>query len=566
MINRFMILALRFLLVIALFSVPLDLFPQCQPFTESFPGQGYDLSESMTIDHLGNTYVVGKYRETITFGSFSLSAPLSSYYFFLAKVDPNGNTVWAKSYPSKIFIRSPQVLWSNGGLFVSLSYRDSVQIDTFNFQAGSQGTGVALARIDANGNAVWAQNMTSPYVAINDLAADDAGNCIVTGQYRGLLNIPGGNPLATTGFQAFWLAKFSPSGSLTWAIGDPGSGSTTQSSGEEVVVDGQGNYLVGGSFRDKVEVDGQTLAYGGGSSDHFFFVQVSPSGNATWLKGGQVQGVNATSLYTGGILLDANGQFFFTGSVSGTVTFNGIIIDGQQGNGFLARFNATGDLQWYRQGGALNTTTGSFSTHYRLPVRRSETDLWVIGVFFAFPVIDGQTYTTVGTSEPKIILYDTSGAVLRVDEFPNTNDTWITDASTDPQGQLEVLGHFTAPVAYLNGDTLINTNSVPNYEVFLARLCDSSIVASADYPSIKPLIFSASPNPSNQHSVIHFNHAFTGDLRLLDLQGRVLWSRTEFNANQGQEIKIDLSGIAKGVYLFQISNGISRETKKIVKM
>ncbi len=58
-----------------------------------YDNEGY----SITVDDLGNCYVGGRYVNSISFGNTTLQGDFNTYDLFVAKIDGNGNSIWAST-------------------------------------------------------------------------------------------------------------------------------------------------------------------------------------------------------------------------------------------------------------------------------------------------------------------------------------------------------------------------------------------------------------------------------------------------------------------------------------
>ena len=66
-------------------------------WAKRFGGLANDYGHSICLDKMGNIIIGGRFNQSITFGSTLLSSN-GSDDIFLAKLDPNGNPIWANSY------------------------------------------------------------------------------------------------------------------------------------------------------------------------------------------------------------------------------------------------------------------------------------------------------------------------------------------------------------------------------------------------------------------------------------------------------------------------------------
>jgi hypothetical protein len=101
----------------------------------------YNSGNSIAVDNVGNTFVVGTFVQTNLFGTNVLSTPdYELISGFIAKIDPNGNYLWAKQnpwYDSKNFGVTAD---TNGNVYVT------------GFLSPSQ---VYITKYDGDGNVLW---------------------------------------------------------------------------------------------------------------------------------------------------------------------------------------------------------------------------------------------------------------------------------------------------------------------------------------------------------------------------------------------------------------------------
>lgn len=83
--------------------------------------------------------------------------------------------------------------------------------------------------------------------------------------------------------------------------------------------------------------------------------------------------------------------------------------------------------------------------------------------------------------------------------------------------------------------------------------------------SLKQMV-SLYPNPATNAIQIGYNAPDNGDfsIKIYDISGRMI-ENLSFAANQGKnEWEIEVSDLANGVYIFQMENGVSRSTEKVI--
>lgn len=143
----------------------------------------------MAIDDAGNIYVSGNYAGTgITFGTTTIT-PVGNYNGYIAKLDPNGNPIWAKS------TRLIQAGWDNDG------NSEKIVIDSLGnvylcgvFFTGANLNNVAitgnnnyfLAKLDSMGYVSWIRTVAYQvvYRSLNAIHLDAQQHICMTGLYQ----------------------------------------------------------------------------------------------------------------------------------------------------------------------------------------------------------------------------------------------------------------------------------------------------------------------------------------------------------------------------------------------
>jgi hypothetical protein len=251
-------------------------------FIKAF-GDGYDQwGEAVAVDGSGNIYLAGQYGGTISFGSVTLDTgvpgPPSAngpYDAFLAKLDPQGNPLFAKSfgaadttfsdgaYAHQAFVRG-LTIDPAGDVVLSGSFGGSINF-TGRGNGGpgtlaAQGTYDAfLAKFSGDGDYVFGQSFGTPgsNQEVIDQAIDSDGNIIVSGSFQGTIDLtamggpgPGlvvGNTQCGAGLPPYtaFLAKYGPDGDYLWGQAFPADG---LSYGDQVRVDGTGSIVALSDF------------------------------------------------------------------------------------------------------------------------------------------------------------------------------------------------------------------------------------------------------------------------------------------------------------------------------
>lgn len=360
-------------LFILIFCLPNVLNGQTWDWAKSSGSSNVDKGNGIAIDRSGNIYVTGDFRSsTITFGSTILTnAGLED--IFIVKYDPAGNVIWAKSVGGTNKEICNSIITDSIGNIYLTGYFASSSISFGTTQLNNiLLRDLFIAKLDENGNEIWAKSIGGANNEEgNDLAMDGAGNIYVTGTYIGIATF-GTTTLTSVGNIDIFTVKHDISGNVVWAksaggIGDDYStnidsdengttyltgyyasptmtfgttiltnsgvtniftgkydqngnaiwaksiGGTIADSGASIVLDGNNNFYLTGNFSSPVINFGPiTLTNGGvGISPYDIYVaKLDSSGNVLWAKSAGGQGLEGARA----IAIDNYGNAYITGS------------------------------------------------------------------------------------------------------------------------------------------------------------------------------------------------------------------------------------------------------------
>jgi len=198
----------------ALVIVQLDAATGAVDWVQEFPAsQDFTWIRGLDVDDNGNIYFGGTYKGDFQIGSTTLSSG-NDRRIFLMKLDPNGTPLWHRDYPTNQQMLYGLDVASDGTIAIAGTYyygdvnlggviltHDSTH---FNF----------VAALDNQGNTLWAKNIRSaahmsPAVGINSLK-----EVYITGGYRDTVKIDGMYKISSGVNSNHFIAKIDASGTV----------------------------------------------------------------------------------------------------------------------------------------------------------------------------------------------------------------------------------------------------------------------------------------------------------------------------------------------------------------
>lgn len=303
---------------------------------------------SVSTDLNGNAIVTGTFASSsITFGSFTLTNnSAGNEDIFVVKYDTNGNVLWAKNAGGAISDQVHSIsVDTMGNSFVTGDFLSA----TMAF--GSTiipGPGMFIAKYDPMGNILWAKSVLSTNGLRNiglSVSADKTGNAFVTGEFKSSTIIFDNDTLSNAsnnGNRDIFLVKYDGVGNVLWAKN--AIGGLLDESSFSVSTDPAGNAFITGYFAsDTLFFDAIMLTNNNGLNQQAFIAKYEPNGNAIWARSGHSN--NAATGYS--ISADVNGNIYVTGTFNDTIVFGSTILIlpwTPPGPMFLLKCDPNGDI------------------------------------------------------------------------------------------------------------------------------------------------------------------------------------------------------------------------------
>ena len=553
------------LLCIAVLLVALTLSAQTQDWlwVARGGGESVDFSKAMANDNNGNSYFAGYFSGTTQLGGTSLTAT-GGYDILIAKLDANGNWLWAKKAGGTGADWALGIaLDANANVYLTGYFSDSATFGSSTLV--SNGISDAfIAKMDTNGNWMWAKNaggISSDYGYA--IAVDSSANVYVTGCFLGSADF-GGTTLQSLGNTDVFISKLNSAGD--WLTTVQGGG-VSYDYGYSIAVDDQFHVYLTGIFQGTTGFGTTSLSSVGGYD--VFITKLDDSLNWLWAKrvGGSV------SDWAYAIAVDSAHNIYLTGSFVGSITFGSQVIN-STGNEdiYIAKMDTNSNWMWARKAGGT-------SVDYSYSLALDNTGNAYIGGYFTGSAAFG-TFGVVsrGATDAFIAKINSSGEWLWAKRAGGTSVDKGSAVSTDINSNVYFTGTFyeTASFVYTTVADSIMVTSGGAADVFVTKIGVPS--ALADETNIQQAPFSLGqnyPNPFNPTTSISFevkdDRAFY-NLSIYDLKGRkvtnlhsglltrgihsLAWNGKDYNNNS----------VASGIYYYRLDNGNTYQTKKMVLM
>jgi len=535
-------------------------------------GATSDVARAIATDAIGNSYVTGYFDVSATFststGTISLTAA-GGNDIFLAKFDPSGNAVWAKSAGGKGVDQGIGIRIDNNGN----SYVTGHFSDTAIFMGGmpvqfisSGSTDIFIAKYDVNGDLVWARKAGGAGADYgNKIAIDGSGNNYVTGYFASdtlVFYNTINDTLYTDGQNDIFITMLDVNGDLQWIASAGGSGNDY---GYGIAVNGTGDVYVTGAFLNTAYFYGAatTDSLTALGSNDIFTAKYDTNGDEVWVR----QGGSLLTDQGSNITLDASGNCYVTGNLSNNCTFyappaNINVASNGLGDIFLASYDAMGNIRWAKHAGG---SSSDFSSGIDLNASNHCSIAGSIGngtsIFYG--AITNLTLTSAGSSDIFVAEYDTAGNVLCAQQGGGTAFDRAWDLSSDAAGNSYLAGQFSVTATFQSAPSFTLT-SAGGSDIFVGKWlsgCNGSTgIVRQD------LSFNLYPNPAGSFITLEFNQAFSAEktkLVISDIMGR------ELSTYPAQPIKgllsVDVSSLPRGLYLLRLESDDLKMQQKFVK-
>ncbi len=515
-------------------------------------GSNNDKGMSITTDASGNCYVTGLFFETATFGSYTLTSG-GALDIFVAKMDPNGNWLWAtKAGGSDHDYGNEITTDAAGNCYVTGRFMDTATFGSY-YLTSNGSCDIFVAKMDALGNWLWATKAggTSGDYG-HAISIDDSGNSYVTGYFYGTTTF-GPYPLTSSGSCDIFVAKIDAQGNWQWVIQ---AGGGFEDLGYGLVIDDDGNSYLTGYFHGAATFGSYPLT----SSGHqdIFVAKIDALGNWQWV----IQAGGIYDDFGHAITIDDSRNSILTGYFGGTATFGSYSLTSSGYRDiFVAKMDADGNWLWATQAG------GSDGDHGNGISTDVNGNSYVLGEFWDTAAFGPYSLTSIGHRDIFVSMINADGNWLWATQaggFNNDNGHSIT---TDVAGNCYLTGFFNETATF--GPYSLTSNG--SCDIFVAKLGNDTSVENEIIPTKMEL--SNYPNPFNPSTTISFDLtaeiAKNAEIIIYNIKGQKVKQLLSDQLSAGEYSVVwdgrddNNKSVSSGIYFYKLEvNGKTEAVRK----
>ncbi|MBW6514080.1 MAG: choice-of-anchor J domain-containing protein, partial [Candidatus Syntrophosphaera sp.] len=417
---------------------------------------GDDRGNSLTRDASGNLYVAGSFEYSVTFGATTLTSHGSSD-FFLAKMDPLGNWLWAISAGGDSLDYATGVeVDAAGNIYVSGGFGSTASFGPFNYTASGY-TDPFVAKLDSQGNWLWVKRASSSYAAYGFVSLDPQGNVWFSGIYSGITQFGTINLIASV--YDIFVCKLDNDGNWLWVRRVNGPG---HDQAGNCIFDAAGNAYICGDFMNSLNFGNLNIQAQG--SQQSFVAKVDPDGVWQWAVS-----YDSVSYQSGhDLVLDHNGDLRICGELWGTCSFGNTTLTSYGSSDlFIARLSTDGTwLDAIQVGSPAQETTSALTA--------AADGLYFSGYFYTQLSFGPFTLSPAAANSYFIAKLSNTGDWLWANAWSGTGYSRVFDSCADNVGNAYLTGCFTGTQTL--GSFTLTTGTTEN--ILLAK------IGSPSYPVV----------------------------------------------------------------------------------
>jgi hypothetical protein len=529
---------------------------------------------STAVDQLGNIYTTGSFSGITDFDPGVSSYTLSSNGgedVFISKLDAAGNFIWVRQFGgtsddfgTAIFVDALNNVFTTGTFYYTADFDPGAGTYTFT----SPGQDIFISKLDPSGNFVWARQIGGvtwdEYAkAIN---VDASGNVLTTGFFSSLADFDPGPGTYTMTVPVSWqadafISKLDSSGNFVWAKQIDGPGDIA---GHSIRTDASGNVYSTGVFQATADFDPgpgtYTLNGSATGIKDIYISKLDASGNFVWAK--QMVGTGYDQGYS--MKLDASGNIYSTGFFEGIDDFDpgvGTFTLTSSGgyDAYVSKLDSMGNFVWAKQLGGI-----SYDIAHSLDLDASG-NVYTSGEFRGLadfdPGVGTFTLNSSGRTDVFISKLNSSGNFVWAIQMGDTAFDVANSIAVDVNANVYTTGSFQYMVDFDPSPNTLTLTTLGTIDAFVHKICQGcSTRIPEDVSQGHVNIF---PNPTNGRFNLYADRTKEiRNIKVFNIRGQIILEKTNLFL---EEISIDISEYASGMYLVEVQTADGVSMTKLIK-
>lgn len=186
-------------------------------WAESAGGTGYDYGHGIAVTPEGDCYVAGSFAGDVTFGT-SQSPNKKGRSMFVARYDADGMLIWSQQAGNGRSQSGHQIaVDASGNCYVCGYITGLLELDGQQMGTDTTVQDIFLAKLSPAGKLIWSANSGGQANGLSTgIAVDQQGNCYLTGMFKNKATF-GKTSLTSKGGHDIFVARINADGSPAWA-------------------------------------------------------------------------------------------------------------------------------------------------------------------------------------------------------------------------------------------------------------------------------------------------------------------------------------------------------------
>lgn len=460
-------------------------------------GRQHQGGNGVGISQEGRIIVAGTFTDSVVFGEGEPNETMvessGNRDIYVGGFSPSGALAWVDGFGgalgeseewAAIDVLSDGSSLAVGGCIGDVTFGEGESVETTIYTTGGWSDAFAI-RYNPDGTLAWAKALTATDSAgASGVDSREDGSFVVGGGFNdiGGTFCPGDpldTPLELIGDSNLFVSSHEADGALLWVAFAGGDGPLNHPTGGVVALE-DGGAIVSGRYASAItfgrgESRETTLNSAGGLD--VFLAKFNPDGSLDWAR----RAIGAGNDYANGVDRLSDGSLILTGSFEDAITFDPggerevSFVSHGGFDGFVARYDEVGELQWAIQIGAGDEDgvgdVAAFGVHSFL-VTGSYADV----VTFGLGDPAETTLRAAGSTDVFVGRYTADGTLLWVRSAGGEGDDLSGAVAGHEDGRIVVVGRYrdtaTFDVAEEGGTTM---TSLGGFDSFIMMLQDCSL-------------------------------------------------------------------------------------------